>query len=65
MDKENHRPISVSGKCVIESKIKSQNLRVNSSKKSLPKNEGYQLYMKYLISANSDYFQNKSKKEAM
>lgn len=61
MDKENKKPQLDGSSGLNEHKVKTHNLRLSSSKKALTKNESYQLYMKYLIASNSEYFQNKSK----
>lgn len=61
MDKENKKPQLVGSPDRPEHNAKPHYLRLTASKKALPKNEGYQLYMKYLIASNCEYFQNKSK----
>lgn len=63
MNKENQRGLS---KQRIQGDKKSRaNVApvVLGEKRSPSSKEQYQLYMKYIISTNSEYFQNKSKAE--
>jgi hypothetical protein len=64
MDKENIKLCPGATKNVNESKNSPTQIHISrQDPKKLSKNDGYQVYMKYLIASNSDYFQNKCNKK--